>query len=152
MRVRGPAVSLSRQSASRATSLERGEEGVGDGDGIDRQHVGGAAGEKHARQIRDRDDEGRHGQRVDEPPHGGAEGAGDEEQQREERRAGKWRPVSRSSTAMKTPAKAMTEPTERSIAARQDDTVMPTATMPRYALSVRRLPITRVDSMAGNCR
>ncbi len=59
-------------------------------------------------------------------------------------------PVSRSRTATKTPEKAITEPTLRSMPPDRITTVMPTATMPRYALSVRRLPITRVDSMNGN--
>ena len=40
-------------------------------------------------------------------------------------------PVSRSITAMKTPAKAMTEPTDRSMPPDRMTTVMPTAAMPR---------------------
>ncbi|MNI45786.1 hypothetical protein D3C73_1002260 [compost metagenome] len=55
-------------------------------------------------------------------------------------------------TATKTLVKAMTEPTERSMPPDRMTKVMPTAAMPKKALSVRRLPITRVDSMLGNCR
>ena len=40
-------------------------------------------------------------------------------------------PVSRSSTAINTPEKAMTDPTDRSIPPEMMTTVIPTATMPR---------------------
>jgi hypothetical protein len=53
-------------------------------------------------------------------------------------------------TARNTPVKAMTDPTDRSMPPDRITKVMPTATMPRKALSVRRLPITRVEAKLGN--
>ena len=55
-------------------------------------------------------------------------------------------------TATKTLVNAITEPIDRSMPPDRITKVMPTAAMPRKALSVSRLPITRVDSMLGNCR
>ena len=54
-------------------------------------------------------------------------------------------------TARNTLVKPITEPIERSMPPETITKVMPTATMPRKALSVRRLPTTRVDRKAGNC-
>lgn len=54
-------------------------------------------------------------------------------------------------TARKTPVKAMTEPIDRSMPPEMMTKVMPTAAMPRKALSVKRLPMTRVDRMFGYC-
>ncbi|MNG39983.1 hypothetical protein D3C84_1283640 [compost metagenome] len=45
----------------------------------------------------------------------------------------------------------MTEPIDRSMPPDRITKVMPTAAMPRKALSVKRLPITRVDRMLGYC-
>ncbi|MNL45209.1 hypothetical protein D3C87_1678380 [compost metagenome] len=55
------------------------------------------------------------------------------------------------STAISTPVKPMTAPTERSMPPERMTKVMPTAVMPRKALSVRKLPRTRVENMDGNC-
>ena len=54
------------------------------------------------------------------------------------------------STEISTPVNAITAPTERSMPPDRMTKVMPTAAMPRKALSVKRLPATRVDSMFGN--
>ena len=51
--------------------------------------------------------------------------------------------------ARKTPVKAITDPTDRSIR-RRITKVMPTAMIPRKALSVRILQITRVEAKPGN--
>jgi hypothetical protein len=53
--------------------------------------------------------------------------------------------------ARNTVVKPITDPTERSIPPEMMTKVMPTATMPRKALSVRRLATTRVDAKFGNC-
>ena len=53
--------------------------------------------------------------------------------------------------ARKTPVKAITDPTDRSIPPERITKVMPTAMIPRKALSVRILQITRVEAKPGNC-
>ena len=53
--------------------------------------------------------------------------------------------------AKNTPVNAITEPTERSIPPERITKVMPTAIIPKKALSVRILQITRVEAKAGNC-
>jgi len=52
-------------------------------------------------------------------------------------------------TARKTPVKAITDPMDRSIPPERMTKVMPTAAIPRKALSVSRFDITRVESIAG---
>ena len=52
--------------------------------------------------------------------------------------------------ARKTPVKAITDPTDRSIPPERLTKVMPTAMIPRKALSVRILQITRVEAKPGN--
>ncbi len=52
--------------------------------------------------------------------------------------------------ARKTPVKAITDPTDRSIPPERITKVMPTAMIPRKALSVRILQITRVEAKPGN--
>ena len=52
--------------------------------------------------------------------------------------------------ARNTPVKAITDPTERSIPPERITNVMPTAIMPKKALSVRMLQITRVEAKPGN--
>ncbi len=59
-------------------------------------------------------------------------------------------PYQVTSTAIRTLVKPMTEPTDRSMPPERITKVMPTAAMPRNALSVSRLPRTRVESMFGN--
>ncbi len=54
--------------------------------------------------------------------------------------------------ALSTVVKPITAPTERSMPPEMITKVIPTAVMPRKALSVRKLPSTRVESMAGNWR
>ena len=54
-------------------------------------------------------------------------------------------------TARNTPTKAITAPTDRSMPPEMTTKVMPTAAMPRKALSVSRLPATRVEKKAGYC-
>ncbi|MNF75848.1 hypothetical protein D3C84_579340 [compost metagenome] len=58
-------------------------------------------------------------------------------------------PRSPMSLASSTPVKAMTAPTERSMPPERMTKVMPTATMPRKALSVSMLQMMRVDMKAG---
>ncbi|MEZ5722647.1 MAG: hypothetical protein R3D59_14235 [Paracoccaceae bacterium] len=60
--------------------------------------------------------------------------------------------MSRRITARKTPEKAITEPTERSIPPDRMTKVIPTAVSPRKALSVRRLATTRDENIAGYCQ
>ena len=52
--------------------------------------------------------------------------------------------------ARKTPVKAIADPTERSMPPERITNVMPTAIMPRKALSVRILQMTRVEAKPGN--
>lgn len=60
------------------------------------------------------------------------------------------RPKSPITFARNTPVKAITEPTERSIPPERITKVMPTAIIPRKALSVRILQITLVEAKPGN--
>ena len=53
------------------------------------------------------------------------------------------------SMARNTPVKAMTAPTDRSMPPERMTKVMPTATIPKKALSVRILQMIRVDRKAG---
>ena len=53
--------------------------------------------------------------------------------------------------ARNTPVNAITDPTERSIPPERITNVIPTAMMPKKALSVRILQITRVEAKPGNC-
>ena len=52
--------------------------------------------------------------------------------------------------ARKTPVKAITDPTDRASPPERITKVMPTAMIPRKALSVRILQITRVEAKPGN--
>ena len=53
--------------------------------------------------------------------------------------------------ARNTVVNPITEPTDRSMPPEMMTNVMPTATIPRNALSVSRSAATRTEAIAGNC-